>query len=143
MGEIKTAVLAELGNKDYRHGYAGEFADMILARQIRVLRKERGLTQAELASMIGSGQSFISEIEDEDYGSLSLKTLKDLAKAFDVYLDVRFASFARLLAHVEHTAADHLKVPPFDKDPLFAGTFDTLTPADANDEVMLPSALAA
>lgn len=121
MGEIRDELLAEIGDREYRHGYAREFLDMVLARQIRVLRKQRKLSQADLASMIGTGQPYISQIEDEEYGSLSLNTLKDLAKAFDVYLDVRFTSFARLLDAVEYTGSEDLKVAPFTDDPFFCG----------------------
>jgi transcriptional regulator with XRE-family HTH domain len=117
MNDIRTELLADLKDEEFRHAYAWEFVDMILARQIRALRKHRGWTQADLAKKIGTSQPFISAIEDEDYGSLSISTLKDLARAFDVYPVVRFESFATLVTNVDSSSAEELQVPPFDEDP--------------------------
>jgi transcriptional regulator with XRE-family HTH domain len=119
MGKIRDEVLAELHDPEYRHDYAQSFLDMTLARQIRAIRKQRGLSQADLAEALGTRQSAISMLEDEDYGSMTLSTLKELARAFDVYLDVRFTSFSRLADSVEHTSIDALEVPAFDNDPYF------------------------
>lgn len=140
MGEISSELVNEITNREYRHGYGHEFLDMLLSRQIRALRKQRSLTQAELAEMIGSQQSFISEIEDEDYGALSLSTLKDLARAFDVHLDVRFTSFSKLVNSVERTSIDDLKVPTFDEDPFFQATSLTVTAPPGADESLLGQA---
>jgi transcriptional regulator with XRE-family HTH domain len=118
MTEIKHELVAELSDPDFRHGYAAEFVDMIVAQQIRALRKQRGWTQTELAERIGTKQPFISQIEDEDYGSISISTLKDLARAFDVYLNVRFESFSTLLSQVDASSASELEVPLFAIDPL-------------------------
>lgn len=119
---IKEEVTEALVDQDYRHSYAAEFLDMVVARQIRALRKQRKLTQEQLADLIGSGQSFISQIEDEEYGALSLKTLKDLARAFDTFLTVRFDSFSALVENVERTSITDLGVPSFTEDPFFATT---------------------
>ena len=123
MSELRDELRSELHDPEFRHSYASEFADMVLARQIRALRKQRGLTQKQLAEDIGSAQPFISSIEDEEYGSLTISTLKDLARAFDVYLDVRFTSFAKLLEAVEHTSMNDLEVPAFSDDPEFSTTY--------------------
>lgn len=120
MGEIRDELVDDLRDKDFRHDYASEFIDMVLARQIRAIRKQRNLTQQQLAALIDSRQSFISEIEDEDYGSLSLNTLKELARAFDTYLDVRFVSFKALLDSVESVSLKELQVPPFTDDAYFS-----------------------
>lgn len=119
MGKIRDEVLEELHDRAYRHDYAQGFLDMTLARQIRAIRKQRGLSQADLAEALGTRQSAISLLEDEDYGSMTLSTLKELARAFDVYLDVRFTSFARLADSVEHTDMQALSVPAFEDDPFF------------------------
>jgi transcriptional regulator with XRE-family HTH domain len=131
MNEIQEELMTELRDPDYRHGYAGEYLDMVLARQIRALRKQRGMTQQQLADAIGSKQPFISEIEDEEYGSLSISTLKVLAGAFDTYLDVKFTSFGDLVKSIGHTSMQDLQVPTFDEDPFFqVATKDSLSPAE-------------
>jgi transcriptional regulator with XRE-family HTH domain len=117
MTDIRNELLGDLGEEEFRHEYADEFLDMILARQIRALRKERGWTQVDLAKKLGTSQPFISAIESEDYGALSLSTLKELARVFDVYLNVRFESFARMVAQVESSSSAELQLAPYDLDP--------------------------
>lgn len=119
MDEIQNELLAELNEPEFRHAYASEFIDMILARQIRALRKQRNWTQQQLAERIQKHQSFISALEDEEYGSMTLSTLKELAESFDVYLSVRFKSFRNLIEQVSHSSMKDLEVPSFEEDPVF------------------------
>lgn len=119
MGDIRDEVIRDLRDREYRHDYAHSFLDMTLARQIRALRKQRGLSQTDLAEILGTRQSAISMLENEDYGAMTLSTLKELARAFDVYLDVRFTSFSRLADSVERTQMQDFEVPGFDEDPFF------------------------
>lgn len=110
----------QLVDVEYRHAYAQDFLDMTLARQIRALRKARGWNQKQLADLLGTQQSRISEIEDEEYGALSIATLKDLARVFDVYLNVRFTSFSEMLTQVDRTSMADLVVPSYAEDPAVA-----------------------
>jgi ribosome-binding protein aMBF1 (putative translation factor) len=57
--------------------------------QIYELRTQAGLSQAELARMVGTTQSVISRLEDADYNGHSLSTLRRVAKALHCKLDVR------------------------------------------------------
>lgn len=118
MDEIQNELLTELNEPEFRHAYASEFIDMILARQIRALRKQRNWTQQQLAERIQKHQSFISALEDEEYGSMTLSTLKELAESFDVYLSVRFKSFRNLIEQVSHSSMKDLEVPSFEEDPV-------------------------
>ncbi|MDD2902398.1 MAG: helix-turn-helix transcriptional regulator, partial [Syntrophales bacterium] len=52
-----------------------------VARIIYDLRKEAGLTQKELAKLIGTTQSVISRLEDADYEGHSLSMLSRIATA--------------------------------------------------------------
>ena len=52
-----------------------------VARTIYDLRKEAGLTQKELAKMIGTTQSVISRLEDADYEGHSVSMLSRIANA--------------------------------------------------------------
>jgi transcriptional regulator with XRE-family HTH domain len=52
-----------------------------VARTIYDLRKQAGLTQKELAKMIGTTQSVISRLEDADYEGHSLSMLSRIATA--------------------------------------------------------------
>ena len=53
--------------------------------QLRVLRKQRGMTQKELADKIGQTQQRIAEIESGQF-SPSLETLKPILKALNAEL---------------------------------------------------------
>ena len=60
------------------------------ARTIYELRQEAGLSQKQLADMIGTTQSVISRLEDADYDGHSLNMLRRIAKALNCILEVRF-----------------------------------------------------
>ena len=53
--------------------------------QLRALRKQRGLTQKQLADMIGQTQQRIAEIESGEF-SPSLDTLEPILKSLDAEL---------------------------------------------------------
>ncbi len=56
--------------------------------QLRALRKQRGMTQKELADKIGQTQQRIAEIESGQF-SPSLDTLKPILKALNAELVLR------------------------------------------------------
>jgi predicted transcriptional regulator len=49
-----------------------------------------GLTQAELAAMVGSQQPVIARLEDADYQGHSLSMLQRIAAALKQRIDIRF-----------------------------------------------------
>lgn len=53
--------------------------------QLRALRKQRGMTQKELAEKIGQTQQRVAEIESGEF-SPSLETLKPILKALNAEL---------------------------------------------------------
>jgi len=62
-----------------------------IARLIYDARTRAGLTQAELASKIGTRQPVIARLEDADYEGHSLKMLQKIAAALNLRFDVEFA----------------------------------------------------
>ncbi len=52
-----------------------------IARTIYDIRMDAGLSQKELARLVGTTQSVISRLEDADYEGHSLSMLKRIAKA--------------------------------------------------------------
>jgi len=64
--------------------------EMSLGEKIRDLREHAGLTQEQLAAKVGSSKSAISRIEDANYDSHSLTTLRKIAEAFGQRLRVEF-----------------------------------------------------
>lgn len=52
-------LLAEFADREYRHGYVGDFLNCRIAAQIRAMRLDRGWTQKELARRAGMKQARI------------------------------------------------------------------------------------
>ena len=59
------------------------------AREIYAARKAAGLSQAELARLVGTTQSVISRLEDADYDRHSLAMLGRIARALNRRVEVR------------------------------------------------------
>jgi len=60
-----------------------------IAAQIYDLRTQAGLTQQQLAGMIGTTQSVISRLEDADYNGHSLNMLERIASVLHYRVEVR------------------------------------------------------
>jgi ribosome-binding protein aMBF1 (putative translation factor) len=69
-----------------------------IAFQIRDLREQAGLTQKQLAELVGTKQSNIARIENADYTGYTLKTLEKIASALKAKLQIKIVSDAK--AHV-------------------------------------------
>ena len=63
-----------------------------VARKIYKLRSDAGLTQKELASLVGTSHSVISRLEDDDYEGHSLAMLRRIAAAVDKRVEIRFVA---------------------------------------------------
>lgn len=61
---------------------------MRLAWQIRHLRKKAGLTQEQLAKIIGTSRTAITRMKNEGYDRYSLHSLRRVAEALDAELVV-------------------------------------------------------
>jgi len=59
-----------------------------VARTIHQMRRESGLTQKQLADLIGTTQSVISRLEDADYEGHSLSMVSRIAEALERRLTV-------------------------------------------------------
>ena len=117
ISKIKT-IWSGLADKESRDEYVAARLDTDLAFQIYALRKQRGWTQARLATACGNpnGQGAICRLESSAEG-VSLSTLRELASAFDVALSVKFLPFSQL---VEDSVSEKLDrtVPSYDDDAL-------------------------
>lgn len=61
-----------------------------VARQIHAARIKAGLTQRELAEMIGTTASVICRLENDDYQGHSLSMLRKIASALELRVEIRF-----------------------------------------------------
>ncbi len=60
-----------------------------IAGQIYDLRTQEGLSQAQLAKLVGTTQSVISRLEDADYSGHSFNMLRRIASALHCRVEVR------------------------------------------------------
>jgi transcriptional regulator with XRE-family HTH domain len=125
--KIKDRLLKRFRSIKYRHAYVDEFTDAYIATQIKVLREQRDLKQQALADLAGMRQSQISELEDVNNRSWKVRTLKKLAKAFDLVLVVRFEEFGKVLPDIGRLDREHLQRASFKDDPAFSRHGDDQT----------------
>src|SRR2546423_6930730 len=81
-------LIEQLRDKEYREAYADDFLDAYIAAQIRTIREQRKMTQEDLADLIGTKQAGISRIENVNYSSWNIRTLKKIAYALGGRLHV-------------------------------------------------------
>jgi DNA-binding XRE family transcriptional regulator len=75
-----------------------ERANAEVARKVYRLRKRSGLTQQQLAKMVGTTPSVISRLEDADYEGHSLSMLRRIAAALHKRVEIRFVPAEKELA---------------------------------------------
>ncbi len=83
-----------------------------VARLIYELRNDAGLSQKELAKLVGTTQSVISRLEDADYEGHSLSMLRRVAQALNKRLIVHMAepdSRAETIHYVFQTVMQNLR----------------------------------
>ncbi|MBI3968823.1 MAG: helix-turn-helix transcriptional regulator [Chloroflexi bacterium] len=72
---------------DERDLKAAELAwDLVI--QLAKLREQRGLTQSQLADLVGTSQQAVSRLENPLYDRHSLRVLREIVKALNAFVDV-------------------------------------------------------
>jgi transcriptional regulator with XRE-family HTH domain len=107
-----------LHDPQFRRQMIDEHINVGIAFQIRSIRKKLKLTQKALAELLGDKkkQPMISEWENPNYGNYTLATLKELAKAFDVGLLVRFVPFSTMVDWTVNVTNSKITPPSFGEE---------------------------
>ena len=126
MSEYPNTLKEDLRDEEYRYAYAEDFLNTLIATQIKVLREQRGMTQAGLANAIGTKQAGISRLENVNYNAWKTETLRRIAHALKVRLRITFETFGTLLDDAGSFSRQSLQRPDFENDPVFN---NTLSPA--------------
>ncbi len=71
----------DLKNPDFKQAYDAEDLPARLALRIAELRRQEGLSQADLARRLGAKQQLIARIESLDHTNMTLTTLQKIAAA--------------------------------------------------------------
>lgn len=110
MKEFFNRLKKDFNDKEYAHSYMESHAVSCLAAQVFALRKQRRLSQEELAALTGIAQETISKIESGNFSSLTMKTLQKLSRAFDVNLRIAFEPFSSGILDVANLTKEQLEV---------------------------------
>jgi transcriptional regulator with XRE-family HTH domain len=117
MSDTSDALRVELRDPEFSEGYAESFLNSYIATQIKVIREQRQMKQADLAREVGTTQTAISRIENVNYSSWNINTLKKLARAFRVRLMVSFETYGTLADEVGKFTQESLQRAEREKDP--------------------------
>jgi ribosome-binding protein aMBF1 (putative translation factor) len=82
-------------DRELRDLIAAETVNAHVARMIHNARSQAGLSQKQLAKLVGTTQSVIARLEDADYSGHSLSMLNRIAAALDKRVDIRLVATRR------------------------------------------------
>jgi DNA-binding XRE family transcriptional regulator len=98
----RTTDAIEIIHRRHYEGRPGRLAELAeaeandtVARKIYALRKRAGLTQKQLAKLVGTTTSVICRLEDADYQGHSLAMLRRVANALNKRVELRFVNANR------------------------------------------------
>jgi transcriptional regulator with XRE-family HTH domain len=117
MSDTSDNLRVELRDPEFSEGYAESFLNSYIATQIKVIREQRKMKQADLAREVGTTQTAISRIENVNYSSWNVNTLKKLARAFHLRLMVSFETYGTLPDEVGKFTQESLQRAERENDP--------------------------
>lgn len=77
---------------EFKKHYEEERQALKLALRIAELRDQKGLSQQELAKLMGTSQQAISRLESGEYDGFTLKTLEKIAEATGMRVKIEFVA---------------------------------------------------
>jgi len=114
--KYREELIENLQDKEYRDAFVSSHINNGIPFQIRALREQRDWTQDDLAKVSKKKQEAICRLENPNYGSFTLATLKEIASALDVALMVRFVPFSELVKWDVNLSNNSLEVVSFKDD---------------------------
>src|SRR3989304_3301840 len=92
-GKVRTfqsRLREDMKDPEFKAHYEEEKQALILAIKIAELREKKGLSQQQLAKLMGTSQQAISRIESGEYEGFTLKTLEKIAEATGMRIKIEF-----------------------------------------------------
>ena len=89
---FKSRLREDLKDPEFKRHYDEERQALKLAMKIVALREQKGLSQQELAKLMGTSQQAISRIESGEYEGFTLKTLEKVAEATGMKVKIDFVA---------------------------------------------------
>jgi len=111
-------LLQSLKDREYRSVFVKDRLKSSVALQIRALREQRNkMTQKQLGDAIGMAQTWVSKLENPDYGKMTVATLLRLATdAFDTDLEIKFRPFSETISSLPRQGPGYFHVPSFEEE---------------------------
>ncbi len=94
-GKVRTfqsRLREDIKDPEFKTYYQKERQALRLAMKIAELRNQKGLSQQELAKLMGTSQQAISRIESGEYEGFTLKTLEKIAEATGMRVKIEFVA---------------------------------------------------
>jgi len=94
-GKVRTFQIRlreDMKDPEFKKHYQEERQALKLAMKIAELRDQKGLSQQELAKLMGTSQQAISRIESGEYEGFTLKTLEKIAEATGMRIKIEFVA---------------------------------------------------
>jgi len=82
----------DLKDPEFKAHYLEERQALKLAMKIAKLREKKGLSQQQMAKLMGTSQQAVSRIESGEYEGFTLKTLEKIAEATGTKVKIEFVA---------------------------------------------------
>jgi len=92
MRTFRSRLREDLKDPEFKTHYQEERQALKLAMKIAKLREKKGLSQQQMAKLMGTSQQAISRIESGEYEGFTLKTLEKIAEATGTKVKIEFVS---------------------------------------------------
>ena len=94
-GKVRTfqsRLWEDIKDPEFKAHYQEERQALKLAMKIAERREKKGLSQQQLAKLMGTSQQAISRIESGEYEGFTLKTLEKIAEATGMRVKIEFVA---------------------------------------------------
>jgi DNA-binding XRE family transcriptional regulator len=89
---FRSRLREDLKDPEFKKHYQEERQALKLAMKIAKLREKKGLSQQQLAKLMGTSQQAVSRIESGEYEGFTLKTLEKIAEATGTKVKIEFVA---------------------------------------------------
>jgi DNA-binding XRE family transcriptional regulator len=89
---FRSRLREDLKDPEFKAHYQEERQALKLAMKIAKLREKKGLSQQQMAKLMGTSQQAVSRIESGEYEGFTLKTLEKIAEATGTKVKIEFVS---------------------------------------------------
>jgi DNA-binding XRE family transcriptional regulator len=89
---FRSRLREDLRDPEFKALYQEERQALKLAMKITKLREKKGLSQQQMAKLMGTSQQAISRIESGEYEGFTLRTLEKIAEATGTRVKIEFVA---------------------------------------------------